>query len=342
MDEQTACVACPRLRRRELIKWIGGSVLRNISCIPSLLPSSKSLTPPDYLYGYLDEVLEESLHDAIQDAEKNHERLFLAHLTGATHEPWTLPEPWDPNRQLVGHSSGGAHNTVNRYLNAIGYGDRWMKTVFDVLEKTGVANETLVVMAGDHGVSTPEGYITPYDDPGVGAFHIPLVVSHPHLLPVIDNSSVSLNQILPTVLDLLISSGSLPRSSASAASSVLSLYEGPSLIHPQRAQTSDGHGDWQFQVMNTGGRWLSMRSRAKPYRLVVPLGPGIEWRFSDLGSDPGEKEAIMKFDAKGFSKAVRHTYGIKAESWVGDAAQVAKWWVKDNWRRWRYDPCQKD
>ncbi|KAG7001423.1 hypothetical protein G7Y79_00031g065380 [Physcia stellaris] len=299
-------------------------------------------TEPVCLYGYPDEELRESLRDAINDAEESHQRLFLAHLTGATHEPWTLPEPWDFDRELVGHSNGGMYRNLKRYLNAIGYGDWWMKTVFEILEETGVANDTLVVMAGDHGISILEDYITPYDDPHVGAFRVPLILSHPHLPPVTINSSVSLNQVLPTILDLLISSDSLPSASASAASKVLSLYEGQSLIRPQRYQTSTGHPDYQFQVMNTGGTWLSMRSRTKPYRLVVPLVPDIEWRFSDLASDPTEEHAIFKFDARDFAGAVRHHFGIDAESWVNDAAEVARWWVKENRRRWRYDPCKAD
>ncbi|KAL8993915.1 MAG: hypothetical protein Q9169_005989 [Polycauliona sp. 2 TL-2023] len=299
-------------------------------------------TKPVLLYGYPDEELRESFHDAIVDAEKNHRRIFLTHLTGTTHEPWTLPEPWDADRELVGHSGGGMERNLQRYLNAQGYGDRWIKTIFDILEETGVANETLVVMAGDHGVSVMEGYITPYDDPHVGAFRVPLVLSHPHLPPITINSSVSLNQALPTILDLLISSKSLASSSASAASEVLKIYEGQSLLRPQKSQSATNHSDWQFQVMNTGGTWLSMRSRDNPYRLVVPLIQEIEWRFTDLSIDPNEKNAIMKFDPAQFSDAVRHNYGAEAEAWVGDAARVAKWWVKDSWRRWRYDPCHKD
>lgn len=31
-----------------------------------------------------------------------------------------------------------------------------MKTIFETLEETGIANETLVVMAGDHGISILE------------------------------------------------------------------------------------------------------------------------------------------------------------------------------------------
>jgi arylsulfatase A-like enzyme len=59
----------------------------------------------------------------------------------------------------------------------------------DVLEETGQANETLLVLIGDHGVSLPEdGNNTPYDNPHVAAFHIPLVFSHPGLPAIkVDN-----------------------------------------------------------------------------------------------------------------------------------------------------------
>ncbi|KAL8865041.1 MAG: hypothetical protein Q9174_007105 [Haloplaca sp. 1 TL-2023] len=211
-----------------------------------------------------------------------------------------------------------------------------------MLEETGIANQTLVVLAGDHGVSVPEGAITPYDDYKVGAFHVPFVFSHASLPPITINAPVSLQQALPTILDLLISSKSLSSSTSSAASKILSLYEGQSLLRPIKFETPDRHPDYQFQVMNTGGTWLSMRSTNRAYRLIVPLRQGVEWRFTDLETDPDEKHEILQFDPKDFGHRIREEHGVDAERWMNDAAKVARWWVKDNWRRWRYDPCQKD
>jgi glucan phosphoethanolaminetransferase (alkaline phosphatase superfamily) len=45
---------------------------------------------------------------------------------------------------------------MSRYINTIGYEDRWIQKVLDIYDKQGVANETLVIFQGDHGVSLTE------------------------------------------------------------------------------------------------------------------------------------------------------------------------------------------
>lgn len=91
--------------------------------------------------------------------------------------------------------------------------------------------------------------------------------------------------------------------------------------------------------MNTGGSWLALRSADKPdYRLVVPLIPDLEWRFTDLQSDPNELNPIMDFDVGDLVKIVERKVGEDAANWIGDAARVTMWWVKENHRRWEYNP----
>lgn len=97
-------------------------------------------------YGYADTELQEYIRDAIDDAERNHQRLFLTHLTGTTHHPWGIPN--NTYQQILG-SSKGQDEDLNRYLNAVGFVDDWLGTILDILEEKGVANETLLVMAGD-------------------------------------------------------------------------------------------------------------------------------------------------------------------------------------------------
>lgn len=49
----------------------------------------------------------------------------------------------------MGHKGWQVHNDINDYLNTIKYGDVWLAEIMDMLEDTGVANETLVVVIGD-------------------------------------------------------------------------------------------------------------------------------------------------------------------------------------------------
>lgn len=114
-------------------------------------PTSKYFPPLSPLlnyYGYQDRELRDYLGDAVRDAEQNHKRLFLTHLTGITHHPWTIPD--HETEVFTGpHHWSGMNHKLNRYLNSIGYIDIWLGEILQLLEDVGIANETLLVLAGD-------------------------------------------------------------------------------------------------------------------------------------------------------------------------------------------------
>ncbi|KAF7165035.1 hypothetical protein CNMCM5623_009387 [Aspergillus felis] len=291
-------------------------------------------------YGYPDTELREYFRDAIDDAEREHRRLFITHLTGTTHHPWGMPN--NSYQQFMGNQKFKAKDDLNKYLNTIGFIDNWLAEIMDILQEKGVADETLLVMAGDHGLSLPnDGGVTPYDNPHIGSFQVPIVFAHPKLPPVEITSPVISDQIVPTILDLLIETSSLQEKATRAAKDMLSIYEGQSMIRPLIPE-KDGKQDWQFTVMNTGGSWLAVRSAAKPaYRLVIPLIDDLEWRFTDLEKDPNELHPIKNFDLADLARKLQTQYGSEVTDWVRDAAHVASWWVGENWRRYRYHPKPK-
>lgn len=287
-------------------------------------------------WGYPDHDLAGYLRNLINNAEKNHERLFIEHLTGLTHQPWDTPGK--KYEELISTSWGGDNEDVNKYLNTLGINDKWYGTVLDILEETGVADETLVVMTGDHGISLLENHgITPYDNPHVANFAVPLVLAHPRLPPIEVNSAVTSIQILPTILDLLRESGSLDKNGEKAIKDLLPMYEGQSIIRPIINET-ESTKNWQFTVMNTGGSMVAMRSAGEPYRLVVPLVPEVEWRFTNLEVDPHETKFMKAFDLETMKGAVGMKFGSEATHWITEAAHAAQWWVADNWRRYEYSP----
>ena len=55
----------------------------------------------------------------------------------------------DKYEDLIGQSWYSSSENMNRYLNTIGFADNWINDILEILEEKGVANETLVVMAGD-------------------------------------------------------------------------------------------------------------------------------------------------------------------------------------------------
>lgn len=295
--------------------------------------------PPEKFnfWGYPEHELRHYFSKALNHAEKHHERLFITHLTGQTHHPWDMPKGQE-YEELIHTSIFGKNKNVNRYLNTIGVADRWLGELTEVLEETGVANETLIVMVGDHGISLIEdGGVTPYDNPHVANFHVPMVFSHPQLPPINIDGRVTSLQILPTILDLLVESASLDEKATHAIKDLLPLYEGQSMIR-ELVPEKDGKLDWQFTVMNTGATWLALRSAPKPYRIVIPMVPDVEWRFSDVDIDPHEEKTLQSFTLPPLLEQVAKEHGEEAVQWIKEAAHVAQWWVAENWSRYEYVP----
>lgn len=89
------------------------------------------------------------IQDAINDAVENKTRLFLSHFTSTTHHPWGTPNAFEYNDYFSKDSVLENHQDMNSYLNAIRYVDTWLGEVMKLLDDSGIANETLVVLVGD-------------------------------------------------------------------------------------------------------------------------------------------------------------------------------------------------
>ncbi|KAH8662623.1 alkaline-phosphatase-like protein [Xylariales sp. PMI_506] len=296
---------------------------------------------PDVNYfGKPESVLEKYIRDAFSTATENDERVFLTHLTSTTHHPYEIPGPeeylYDPETD----EEATVFDNMSKYVSAVGYVDRWLGKLLNILEEQDVANETLVVVVGDHGISLPENEaITTYNNGNIGNFHIPLVISHPQLPAIQIDGAVTTLQILPTIMDLLLESGSITGTGAQAARDLLHNYEGQSLIRPLSDVSSSGQGNWQFTVTNPGDAILAVRDARRPHwRLVVPILGDYEWRFTDLVSDPHEESPLLAFDCDGLLTKVERKYGQIGSQWVQEAILVADWWISENHKRWRYDP----
>ncbi|KAM0720106.1 hypothetical protein Q7P37_004242 [Cladosporium fusiforme] len=293
----------------------------------------KNLSDVNY-YGMPEVAIEDYLRDAFATAKENDERLFLSHLTSTSHHDFSIPE----DEEMVRLAGNNDWDMLSRYLNAIGYVDRWLTRIMDILDEEGVADETLIILVGDHGLSIAEdNSFTPYHNPKVSNFHVPLVVSHPALPKINVTDPVTSMQILPTILDLLIETNSLSDCETHAARDLLHNYEGQSLLRPQKTISDENkHLGWQFTIMNPGGSSLAVRDANHPeLRLIVPLQAGSEWRFTDISKDPYEKEPIKSFD---FQTLGRRLKNPTQEAWIKKAVQMAEWWVEENRKRYRFRP----
>lgn len=296
----------------------------------------KPVDVPDInYYGMPEVVLEDYMREAFASAARNNERLFLTHLTSSTHHPFEIPVPGDAPPS---ESSKRDQQNLSKYLSAIGYVDQWVGKILDILDDQGVANETLLVLVGDHGLSLPENdAVTPYDNPNIGNIHVPLILSHPKLPKIEITVPVTSLQILPTLLDILIESRSLSGAQSRAAHDLLRNYEGQSMLRPARGGSGNGKTDWQFTVTNPGGTMISVRDARHPHwRLTAPLSADGEWRFTDLTMDPHELSPVLTYDLGKLMAVVQDTYGPDGTRWLKEAVSVTGWWVQENRRRWRY------
>lgn len=295
-----------------------------------------NITVEDVRYdGMPEPAIEDYFRDAFRTSRENDTRLFLTHLTSSTHFPYGLPgdEVYVP---MVQDDANNHLQDISKHLNAVGYVDRWVGHLLDIVEEEGATNDTLVVLVGDHGVPVIEmGGASPWGVPSMGSFHVPLVLSHPHL-PVIDiNDLVSSMSILPTVVDLLLETGGLGAAQQKAARDLLATYEAPSLLRPLQVAAEDRR--WYFTSVSPGGQTISTRSMDSPrWRLLVPLIQDAEWYFSDLETDPHEETQVASFDFVGMLRAVEKKHGVDAAKWAEEAAFATRWWVADNHQRWRY------
>lgn len=188
------------------------------------------------------------------------------------------------------------------------------------------------------GLSLPDnGGLTANHDSHVTSFHVPLYFSHPKLPQIEITNPVISTQILPTLLDLLVETGSANEQSLKIFKDLLPLYEGQSMLRTPIPEKDD-RKEWQFSTMNPGGTWISARSASHPYRLVVPLKPDAMWRFSDPSTDPREIYPEEDVDILDLIDIVQTRYGPEAAKWANEAAHAALWWIEDNHRRWKYDP----
>nr|AJD23198.1 serine peptidase [Onygena corvina] len=303
-------------------------------------PSSKHYPPKSAVlnyFGYPDEEVRPYIHDAITDAIDNNERLFLSHFTSTTHHPWKLPADFEL-KAYTGQGGKGDHDDLNRFLNTVRYDDAWLGQILGILEEKGIANETLVVVVGDHGQAFEEDAPVhgTYRNGHISNFRVPIVFRHPQLPRLNIEVNATSMSILPTILDLLVNSKSLDDYDASIAQDLINDYQGQSLIRPYRSQYK-GRRSWNIAIINAGGKMISVSSAATPWRAVIPLDEESQYSFSDLNTDPDEVNSLSAWKITSLFPAVKAKHGEEAKQWLQDADEVAHWWVKEMHHLWNYD-----
>ncbi|CAI7564349.1 unnamed protein product [Penicillium pancosmium] len=297
-------------------------------------------------FGYAETELKPYIRDLFQEAAINKTRLFLSHVTSTTHHPWSTPENFK-QVSYMGHEGTIKHDLMNNYINAARFVDNWLGDIMTMLDESGLANNTLVVVVGDHGQAFGEDnkdLTGTYNNPHISNFRVPLVFRHPHMPRIHISANATALSIIPTILDMLVQSESLDEQDSAIASAVLPEYQGQSLIRPFRTsvlEQEDAENGrkklaWNFGLINAGGAKMSVTAAGSPYRLILPIKEDSEYVFSHLGDDPGELSPMKSWSLSTLTEAVKTKFGSEAASWLEDAEKVGKWYVNDQRRIWGY------
>ncbi|KAJ5236489.1 hypothetical protein N7489_006580 [Penicillium chrysogenum] len=185
-------------------------------------------------FGYAENEIRPYLLDLFEEAANNKTRMFLSHVTSTTHHPWSTPDDFE-REPYMSDQGNINHDLMNNYLNAARFVDIWLGEILNMLEQTGIANETLVVVVGDHGQAFGEDnkdMTGTYENGHISNFRVPLVFHHPHMPRVDITANATALTIVPTILDLLVQSNSLDEHDSEIASSLLPEYQGQSLLRP--------------------------------------------------------------------------------------------------------------
>ncbi|EFQ99990.1 sulfatase domain-containing protein [Nannizzia gypsea CBS 118893] len=303
-------------------------------------PTSKYYPPkhPELNYfGYPDDEVKPCISDAIDEALEKNERLFLSHFTSTTHHPWKLPYEFD-REKYTGSKGKADHDRMNNYLNTMRYDDAWLGQILGILDEKGIANETLVVVLGDHGQAFEEDSPVQgtYQNGHISNFRVPIVFRHP-LLPRINvEANATSMSVLPTILDLLVNSKSLDVHDTSIAQDLIHDYQGQSLIRPFRSEYK-GRQSWNIAIINAGGKMISVSSAATPWRVIIPLDGQSQYIFSDLSTDPNELDVLTGWRVSYLLPAVKSKHGAAAKQWLQEADEVASWWATEMRHLWNYN-----
>jgi arylsulfatase A-like enzyme len=131
------------------------------------------------------------------DTLRPEDRFFLTYLPIAGHHPYDTPAP----RPFP------EHEMIDRYRNALAYGDAALGSLMAGLRARGLENKTLSIVFGDHGEAFGQhdgnyGHTFQIFDENV---HVPFIVSAPGVIPqqIHSRSIVSLIDTAPTILDAI-------------------------------------------------------------------------------------------------------------------------------------------
>lgn len=264
----------------------------------------------------------------IQFIERHaHEPFFLYQSYYAPHEPL------DPPRQFLERYQNDDHAS---YYGTVSNLDWNVGRLLDTLHRLDILDNTLIVVASDHGRSfslrpgTQEGMSTAYE----ASSRVPLLACHPTLFPqgTVWKSGVNLVDLMPTFLD---AAGIHPEMGVRSYTHRLTLH-GKSLLK----KVSSGLDEWDrpIVIQNVpqepidGALYDERALRTEHFKLILRrFESGEKFRpgeLYDLSEDPEEKNNLYLLPAhsenltnlatclKDWGQEVRDDLAVELGNWV--------------------------
>ena len=230
-------------------------------------------------------------------AENQKNQLLMSLLTTGTHEPFPIPD----DKSFHEYRNYVDVVNVNNYLNTMRITDDFLKKIIDGFKSRKLYNETLFVITSDHGyVFNDHGreMLGLLNTPLESAFSVPLVLHNPHLEAKQLDGQFTNMDILPTIIDILLSSTRSTSQSANQLLSVphnqlqtvLSQYEGRSILRMPVEQHSMRY---TFHLANPGDSCIIVKQH--PNKLTYDIA-NDEVHLYHLVHDPFELVDLMVFN----------------------------------------------
>jgi arylsulfatase A-like enzyme len=197
--------------------------------------------------------------------------------TDQTHDPYRSSPGARPIDFLHGDASAPLAADLSKYLNVVHETDEQLGRLFAALRNRRLANDTLVVVTGDHG----EAFRDPHDERGHGLavyeeeVHVPLMIWNPRLFRIGRRVATVGGHVdlSPTIADIL---GVKP----------LGGWQGFSLFDPERPPHA-------FFLSNVGDYLFGVRDGSWKYIYDATGGPEM---LFDLGRDRDERHNLAAAD----------------------------------------------
>ncbi|MFN3651723.1 MAG: sulfatase [Armatimonadota bacterium] len=252
--------------------------------------------------------------------------LFLRHMD--PHSPYLPPEPFehlfysgdpcDPSKSSIKPvlefkpmrdyfatwmppGITDAEYVIAQYDGAVAYMDACIQRIFQRLEELGIADDTLVVLNGDHG-ETLMDHECYFDHHGLYdcTLHVPLILRHPKLPRGVRVPGYTLHQdLVPTILELL-------------ELEAPDRFDGRSLLPLVSGERASNWSDFYL----TECTWMRKHGwRAPEWKLIQALEPDFHFKpeveLYNLVRDPGENRNLAEAEP-GIVDALR----ARMEAWI--------------------------